>query len=437
MISEQYSEMMKELLGSRYLEYEDLLNEKPYRGYRINHLKIDDDTFFSLYGLSHQKIPFIRHGYYYQDTAAIGNLSAYRAGLIYSQEPSAMAPAELLDPQPGENVLDLCAAPGSKSTQIAEMMQNRGLLVVNEINPDRARILLENIERHGAENCIVLNASPKQIAERFTSFFDKVLVDAPCSGEGMLRREEEAESNWSLANVSECAVRQRLILESALLTLKEEGILVYSTCTFNTIENEEVIHGFLADHPEVELYPSAELDTNTSVFKREPGMYRILPMDGGEGQFLCRMRIRTQKQDLVKMKYLRSVLPSKDALSVLDPLVHRFAYYAENGGYLYGSDQPFPDLSGLHVMREFVRLAEAKKNRYEPDHALALLRNPGSIIELSEEEYTKYISGEVLTKTAERGYHTVSRNGFGIGLVKADGTSLKNRYPKQYRIRQR
>ena len=195
-------------------------------------------------------VPWAAHGYYYDPAARPGLHPWHDAGVYYLQEPSAMAPAALLDPQPGERVLDLCAAPGGKSTQLARAMEGRGILVCNEISPKRAKILSGNVERLGIANALVLNETPERLAERLPGWFDRVLVDAPCSGEGMFRKEEAALTDWSEDTVAMCAARQKSILEAAAKLLRPGGRLVYSTCTFAPEENEGVIEAFLQEHPE-------------------------------------------------------------------------------------------------------------------------------------------------------------------------------------------
>ena len=221
-------------------------------------------------------VPWAAHGYYYDPAARPGLHPWHDAGVYYLQEPSAMAPAALLDPQPGERVLDLCAAPGGKSTQLARAMEGRGILVCNEISPKRAKILSGNVERLGIANALVLNETPERLAERLPGWFDRVLVDAPCSGEGMFRKEEAALTDWSEDTVAMCAARQKSILEAAAKLLRPGGRLVYSTCTFAPEENEGAVEAFLKNHPD--FRPEAvEAPRFSPGLTGTPGMYRLWP----------------------------------------------------------------------------------------------------------------------------------------------------------------
>lgn len=235
----------------------------PVRGVRVNTLKMSAAEFaarcpFPLDG----EVPWEKDGFYTEEPK-VGRYLMHAQGLFYSQEPSAMCAVPLLDVKKGECVLDLCAAPGGKGTQIAAKLQGEGLLVLNEKIPDRAKVLARNAERLGIRNAIVLNEEPSRLEKRFASCFDKILVDAPCSGEGMFKKEEAAAEEWSEENVAMCAARQRLILESAARMLKAGGTLVYSTCTFSEAEDEGQVAAFLRDHPEFslsaeeKLYPTA------------------------------------------------------------------------------------------------------------------------------------------------------------------------------------
>ncbi|WP_164821750.1 RsmB/NOP family class I SAM-dependent RNA methyltransferase, partial [Paenibacillus koleovorans] len=206
-----------------------------------------------------EPIPWCPTGYYYGESARPGKHPYHSAGLYYIQEPSAMSSAELLAPEPGDIVLDLAAAPGGKTTQLAGMMQGEGLLVANEIHPARAKILSENVERCGIVNAVVTSAAPDQLAAKFPAFFDKIMLDAPCSGEGMFRKDEEARAEWSPEHVEMCAARQLDILDYAAVMLKPGGRLAYSTCTFNREENEDVLERFVEKHPAFEVLRSERL----------------------------------------------------------------------------------------------------------------------------------------------------------------------------------
>ena len=249
---------MKLQLGDEYNAFVEAYKNEAYRGFRINRFKIserNEEHMLKDFGKI-ARVPWTDTGYYYGEELKPGKHPLFDAGAYYIQEPSAMLPAELIDIHPGDIVLDLCAAPGGKSTRLAERLflaGGGGFLIANEYVASRAKILSSNIERLGISNAVVLNESPDSLETKFAGFFDSILVDAPCSGEGMFRKNPEAISEWSPANVELCAKRQRDILSSAHEMLKPGGCMVYSTCTFAPQENEENIRWFCDEFPDMEL----------------------------------------------------------------------------------------------------------------------------------------------------------------------------------------
>ena len=283
MLPEAFLERMKRQLGDEYESYLDSLNRPRAVALRFNPLKgeIPQLPFVG------QPVPWEPMGYYYDPDARPGLHVFHEAGVYYLQEASAMAPVALLDPQPGERVCDLCAAPGGKTTQIAGRMMGRGFLLCNEINPKRAKILSRNIERMAVSNALVTNEHPATLAQRFAGFFDRVLVDAPCSGEGMFRKEEAAVTDWSQETVEMCARRQEEILNSAAALVRPGGHLVYSTCTFSPEEDEQAVARFLEKHPE--FVPET---VDAPWFEAgENGSFRLWPHKLlGEGHFAAVLR---------------------------------------------------------------------------------------------------------------------------------------------------
>ncbi len=380
-----------------------------------------------------QNVPWEPHGYYYDSDARPGLHPYHEAGVYYLQEASAMAPVALLDPQPGEWVCDLCAAPGGKTTQIAGRMQGEGLLLCNEINPKRAKILSRNMERMGVANALVTNEHPKKLAERFAGCFDRVLVDAPCSGEGMFRKEEAAVTDWSQETVLMCANRQQEILESACMLVRPGGRLVYSTCTFAPEENEQVIRVFLQRH--TDFAPEA---VHAPWFTAgEEGTYRMWPHKLlGEGHFAAVLRrtgdvprelpATTPVEKLPKTweafaKDLNIQLPAGNAITF--------------GNSIYWVPEGMPVLRGLKVERPGLELGQLKKDRFEPAHALALWLHtcacthncPADSVEMAA-----YMHGDVIP-SGQKGWCLVLADGYSIGWGKGDGTVLKNHYPKGLR----
>ncbi|MBW4838887.1 MAG: RsmB/NOP family class I SAM-dependent RNA methyltransferase, partial [Paenibacillaceae bacterium] len=251
-----FLERMKELLGEEeYAAFYASYDNPRFAGIRVNTLKIDSEAFREAVPFELRPIPWCETGYYIDEQTKPGKHPYYHAGLYYIQEPSAMAPVELLEVTPGEHVLDLCAAPGGKSTQIAAKLRGNGMLVTNDINAERTKALAKNIELYGVRNAVVLGESPERIARAFPNFFDKILIDAPCSGEGMFRKDEDMARLWEPEWIRKYAGMQRDILRSAAALLAPGGRMVYSTCTFAPEENEATIADFLLEHPEFRVVP--------------------------------------------------------------------------------------------------------------------------------------------------------------------------------------
>ncbi|MCY9694706.1 RsmB/NOP family class I SAM-dependent RNA methyltransferase [Paenibacillus alginolyticus] len=251
-----FREKMIDLLGEN--EFEQFLESYDQArtfGLRVNTVKVEKADFLAKSPFALSAVPWASEGFYYEEGERPGKHPYYHAGLYYIQEPSAMAPVELLQVRPGERVLDLCAAPGGKSTQIAAKLQGEGVLVVNDIHSDRVKALVKNLELLGVRNAIVLNEKPERMLKVFQGYFDKILIDAPCSGEGMFRKEEEMMQQWERHSVQEFASMQRELLGQAAQMLAPGGMIVYSTCTFSPEENEAQIAEFLDKHPAFDVVP--------------------------------------------------------------------------------------------------------------------------------------------------------------------------------------
>ena len=435
----QFLEQMKNLLGQDFPSYESALCNKPYRGFRINLLKTDEKTFFSHFPFTYEKSPFISNGYYLSEDAPIGNTILHHAGILYMQEPSASLAVTILDPKPGMKILDMCAAPGSKTTAIAERMNHTGFLAANEINTKRAQVLKENIEKNGTANCLVLNSAPQDVAKDFPQFFDAVLCDAPCSGEGMFRKEPQAEKDWSIENIHLCARRQKDILEQAYLCLKPGGVLVYSTCTFNLEENELQIVDFLKNHEDMHM---EETDCSVGRSAFSFGMHteyarRVFPMDGGEGHFVARMR-KEGEEGKSYAGLLKSQKLPKEAVSFLrENLQKEYPYYYMNHDKIYAGTSPFYASPHCRLVRHQIFLGEMKNHRFEPSHHFYTSAFSGftKTAELDDREIMKYLHGEEIGKTADSGWTAITWNGYVLGGAKSDGKHLKNKYPKNLRMR--
>ena len=437
MISEEYLKRMQDMLKEEYPAYLASLEQPHQRGFRYNLLKTDEEEIFNLTGFAKRPSPFASNGFLLEDEKAVGAMWQHAAGLIYLQEPSASAAVTVLDPRPGMKILDLCAAPGSKSTEIAERMGNEGLLVCNEIDPKRCQILRENIERYGCANVMVLNEDPRNIARDFAGYFDMVLVDAPCSGEGMFRKHEKAVENWSLENVLACARRQKHILASAYACLKKCGRMVYSTCTFSREENEENMVWFKTEYPDIKIQHvdaafgrhGFDLGNNTAE------CLRIFPMEGGDGHFICLLK-KEGEEEGTRLPLLESDAIPKEAGQFLKEHKVSYPYLYVHQDKVYGGTYPFITAGHCHLIRHQVLLGTMKNHRFEPSHAMYLSSfcTPVPSVEITEQQADAYMHGMTINEKAQKGECAVCVRGHCIGYAKSDGTILKNKYPKAQRL---
>ena len=428
MLPEAFLNRIQTQLGEEYPAFLESLERPRAVALRFNPLKGDAPQ-LPFVG---NGVPWESKGYYYDPESRPGLHPYHEAGVYYLQEASAMAPVQLLDPQPGERVCDLCAAPGGKSTQIAGRMAGEGFLLCNEINPKRAKILSRNIERLGIANALVTNEHPQNLARRLPGYFDRVLIDAPCSGEGMFRKEEAAVTDWSPETVEMCARRQAEILHSGAQLVRPGGRLVYSTCTFAPAENEQAVAQFLQTHPE--FVPEAvEAPWFTPAGE---GAFRLWPHKLlGEGHFAAVLRRAGEdtapKADGTGEKLPKQWLDFAKDLDIRLPAGRALFF----GHSLYWAPKEMPDLRGLKVERPGLELGVVKKDRFQPAHALALyLNTAGRTRELSadSQEVQAYLHGETIPTTV-KGWCLVTVDGYTIGWGKGDGNVLKNHYPKGLR----
>lgn len=428
MLPEAFLQRMEAQLGSEYPAFLESLERPRAVALRFNPMK-GERPVLPFVGAP---VPWEPEGFYYDPETRPGLHVYHEAGVYYLQEASAMAPVALLDPKPGERVCDLCAAPGGKTTQIAGRMLGQGFLVCNEINPKRAKILSRNIERMGVANALVTNEHPETLASRFPGFFDRVLVDAPCSGEGMFRKEEAAVTDWSQETVQMCARRQREILDSAARLVRPGGRLVYSTCTFAPEEDEETVAAFLEAHPEFTPEP---VEAPWFV-PGENASYRMWPHKLlGEGHFAAVLRKTQGESGEVPAcpgekcpkawesfaKELDITLPEGKAVSF--------------GQSLYWAPMELPELNRLKVLRPGLELGTERKGRFEPAHALALWLKTCAVTESfppESPEMKAYLHGDVVP-SGKKGWCLVRAGGYAIGWGKGDGSVLKNHYPKGLR----
>ena len=475
-LPQEFVNRMQDMLQEAYPAFVRSYENSKYQALRVNPLKVDKQAFLANAPFTLRPVAWEANGFYYESDNQPGKHPWHEAGVYYIQEPSAMAPVAYLETQPGEKVLDLCAAPGGKSTQIAAALQGEGLLVCNEIHPQRAKILSENVERMGIRNALVTNETPATLADTFVEFFDKILVDAPCSGEGMFRKNEEACEEWSLDNVQLCADRQDEILDCAAGMLRPGGRLVFSTCTFAPAENEGSISRFVKRHPEfhiVEVPFYEGMSRGCAKWTKEPAegiekTIRLWPhLLQGEGHYLAVLQkdgeVPEGYQGFCKgglqrgIRLVDSNKPKernkgkgaqkdarqtdltdyqqfiKDTLRIdLDGELLLF------GEQLYLIPDGMPSIQGLKVMRPGLHLGTLKKNRFEPSHALALTLAKEDVVRFldissTDSQAKAYLNGMTLNHEGEKGWYLITVDGYSLGWGKLAGQVMKNHYPKGLR----
>lgn len=449
---------MKAFLGDEWDDFLYSYDNNRFQALRFNTLKVQSPEermriLKTLKISSDKKVSWANEAYYFDENVRPGKHPYHEMGLYYIQEPSAMSAAALLAPKPGMRVLDLCAAPGGKSTQLATYLGDSGLLVSNEINTQRSRILSQNIERMGIKNAIVTNEDSFVLASHFPGFFNAIQVDAPCSGEGMFRKLPEAIEQWSMENVAICAARQKEILDNAAVMLKPGGTIVYSTCTFSKEENEDVIEYFLERHPDFTLEE----------------MERFWPHKvDGEGHFVAKLvrrgsvdtdlkadrKTKKNKNSKNRKNETKPVL-TKENMKLLSEFLDEtisedMAAWIKNsrlvmfGEQLYRLPDMEVDIKGLKVQRAGLHIGEFKKQRFEPSHSLALalkLSEAKNVVKLTwdDPQTTGFFNGQSVmlsdeqTAECKKGWALVCVDGYPAGWGKVNGAQVKNHYPKGLR----
>ena len=433
---EYFEQRERALLGDRFDVLYAAPQETAERGVTVSALRSSPEQFAAKADFPLEASPFCKAAFVVHRPDDLkfrpGRHPYHHAGVFYSQEPSASSAAPLLGVQPGMRVLDMCAAPGGKSSQLAAALQGRGVLVSNEYVAARADILKSNLERMGVPNAVVLNEAPARIADALPEFFDRVLVDAPCSGEGMFRKEEAAVTDWSQETVEMCARRQAEILSSAAALVRPGGHLVYSTCTFSPEEDEQAVARFLENHPEF-----APETVDAPWFEAgENGSFRLWPHKLlGEGHFAAVLRKMEGSEESTVIpageKLPKTWQPFAASLGIRLP----DGKAATFGDTLYWAPPDMPDIRKLKVLRPGLELGTVKKDRFEPAHALALwLKTCENQQDYPADsgEISAYLRGDVVP-SERKGWCLVSADGYSIGWGKGDGRVLKNHYPKGLR----
>ena len=433
----EFIKNMTDLLGGEVSDFLRALDDDYSAALRINPLRANSAA--AAEGFIADPVLWARYGHYIKENTRPGAGLAHFAGAFYIQEASAMLPAAVLDVQPGEKVLDLCAAPGGKSSQMAAALMGEGVLVSNEPDTKRSRMLAGNLERLGVKNAVVVNEYPPKLAEKWPGFFDAILVDAPCSGEGMFRREPDSRDEWQPGSPEGCAKRQAGILDCAAEMLRPGGRMVYSTCTYNTAENENTVAAFLERHPEF----IAQDFRAEGVGSSEGGMLKIYPHRvRGDGQFAALLI----KSGDAEPAPLPSPAPKKGRQKKPDPaqealsaFVSQFSDMLPAGGtpVIWGESLAYtpagaPPIDGIKTVSPGLILAKIIGKRLEPEHQLAMCMETLPGCELTDDQAAAFVRGEAV-ECDSSGWLVARWQGMPLGWGKASGGVLKNHVPKGIR----
>lgn len=445
---------MRELLGEEFPEFLAGFEEERYGGVRFNSGKLTREEWERVMPFPAERVPWIPNGYYYHLTDQPAKHPYYFAGLFYIQEPSAMTPAAMLPIEPGDRVLDICAAPGGKSTELAARLRGTGVLVSNDISNSRAKALLKNLELFGARNAVVLSEAPGRLTERFYGYFDKILVDAPCSGEGMFRKSPAIMKNWEQYGVDYYHKLQLEIMDAVLPMLRPGGMLLYSTCTFSPEEDEGTLQYLLKKDPTLHVikpelsyegFSAGRPDWIPQGREEISNAVRLWPHRlRGEGHFSALLQKEedgTGRRSFPEKKNgARLPKETEEFLSRLSlPIPRERLEWREDRLYLL--PEGLPELSGLRVMRSGLLLGEQKKNRFEPSQALACALKAGQFdneyhLSVSDEDVLRYLKCETISAKTEvaDGFVLVCVEDYPLGWAKAQNGVLKNKYLPGWRL---
>ena len=430
---EGFVEKYEAILEDEARDFLASFKQEAVSAFRVNPLKESQRSFADA-------IPHTPWGHYGKVS---GKSPEHVTGFVYSQEPAAQMVAQVAQPLPGMKVLDLAAAPGGKSTQLAAYLANQGILVSNEISSKRAKILVENMERFGATNVVVTNESADRLSKVFKGYFDVIVLDAPCSGEGMFRKQPDAMDYWNIDYPNQCASLQREILEDAVTMLAEGGRLIYSTCTWSPEENEEIVH-WLLDTYDFELLPVEQVNGMVAGIDL-PETARMYPHHfKGEGQFVAHLQFKGENP-APKFKPCKTNL-SREQQNLWQDFAQKHLKISLTGllqtfgDQLYLLPEMLPDLGKLKIARNGLHLGTFKKKRFEPSFALGLALKPSQVkqrVEINGEDFVKYVAGETvqLAESLPNGWYQVVVQGNGLGFAKVTGNVLKNYYPKGLRFK--
>ncbi len=446
-----YTEKMKKLLGGEFDEYLKSFDHGRYYGLRANTLKISADELRKKLPFKLEPIPWCDTGFYYEADVRPSKHIYYNAGLFYIQEPSAMSTGALLPVKPGDRVLDLCAAPGGKSTQAAAKLGGKGIIVSNDISASRCKALLKNIEVCGVSNCVITNETPERLADKLPHFFNKIIVDAPCSGEGMFRKDEDAVKSWESHKTEYCQGLQREILHHADRLLAKDGIIAYSTCTFAPEENEGMLNEFVQKHPYYKVLridKSLGLDRGRPEWSDADKMFenagRLWPHKvHGEGHFICLLQ-KTEGSEMPESYETEQRARNKELAEFYD-FAEKYLDFDFTDKHLFvhqGKVLMVPlglGLKGLRVMRSGLYLGDIKTKRFEPSQALAmaLKKQQARLVvdySLEDDRLMRYMRGESFNEDCADGWVLVCADGYPIGWGKVQNGRMKNKYLSSWMI---
>ncbi|MFR2774713.1 MAG: RsmF rRNA methyltransferase first C-terminal domain-containing protein [Anaerostipes sp.] len=445
----QFEEKMKRLLGDDFAEYERHLEDPAYYGIRVNTLKISVEDFLKICPFHVTKVPWTENGFYVNREEKPSKHPYYHAGLYYIQEPSAMTPAAYLPVEPGDRVLDLCGAPGGKSTELGAKLKGEGVLVSNDVSISRTKALIRNIEMFGIRNSVILCTEARFLVPSLTGYFDKILIDAPCSGEGMFRKGNNEIKNWQQKGSEPYAKLQREIVDDAVKLLRPGGMLLYSTCTFSPEENEQVIEylleknedlslvpmkmceGFDQGHPEWTLHGSEEIKK----------CIRLWPHKiKGEGHFLALLKKAEGQEPSFSFEKVRKpkLTPETKEFFQNCEIEIDWNYVREHQGKLFYLPVDLPEMKGVRVLRKGLFLGEMKKGRFEPSQSFAAALFPEEFTPYlpfeTEEDTIRYLKCETLdVDTDSEGIHLVGMDKFPLGWAKIKKGRMKNKYASSWR----
>ncbi len=443
----KFIDEMKEMLGDEFDDFLASYDEDYYRGIRCNTLKITPSEFEKKVPFVSEKVDWVQNGYYTSEDEQPAKHPYYFAGLYYIQEPSAMMPASQLPVEPGDRVLDLCAAPGGKTTELGAKLKGEGVLVSNDISASRAKALVKNVELFGIKNAVVVSESPDKLAERLEGYFDKILVDAPCSGEGMFRKVHSIAKNWEQYGSQYYADIQRTVLPSAVKMLKPGGMMIYSTCTFSKLEDEDSISFILENNPDMELIESHKLFPHK--IKGEGHFVALLHKKDTATALAVESSVKDGKEKGTINKYDTKVRSkykkiSDEAFDFFESIGFKIdvSRLWVNEDRINILPEDAPDLSRLRVLRTGLFLGEMKKGRFEPSQSLALALKaeeyPNVLdLKLDDDRVVRYLKCEsidVEDGEVSDGYCLVAVDGYPLGWGKVDKGRFKNKYLPSWRL---